>query len=102
VAETPIRGRWTIWFCPACAGSIKQSLGCPHDEDEFTGDPQAVEVVPVPDEAAIERGAKALIGVPGHPVGDRDDPALRAWALAVLRAALDPDARPETPEVPDG
>jgi hypothetical protein len=90
----PIRGRWTIWFCPACAGSNKQSLGCPHDEDEFAGEPLAVEVVPVPDEAAIERGAKAVRDTWRlYASGSTPKQRQRAVALAVLRAAL---------ETPDG
>jgi hypothetical protein len=55
---------------------------------------QSIDVVPVPDEAAIERAAKALVEVLGY----RQLFDAKAKALAVLRAALDPDARPETPE----
>jgi hypothetical protein len=47
---------------------------------------------PWPDEAALERGAKALEAAVKRGEGFWDD-----LALAVLRAALDPDARPETP-----
>jgi hypothetical protein len=95
VAETPIRGRWTAthWLCPECNafdGPISDGCCdvCLHDGNIG----QAVQpLVPVPDEAAIERGAKAAFEA-------RFLSDMRAVALAVLRAALDPDAQPETPE----
>jgi hypothetical protein len=83
VAETPIRGRWTIWV-------DRHNRPC----DSMRHDAHAVEACPVPDEVAIERGAKAIEDAwPGW-----FPDAYRTMALAVLRAALDPDARPETPE----
>jgi hypothetical protein len=72
----PIRGRWTIWvdrFNQPC--------------DSMRHDAHPVQAVPVPDEAAIERGAEAARKVPSG--------ARNRWqrvAEAVLRAALEPPA----------
>jgi hypothetical protein len=102
VAETPIRGRWTIRPHPQSWPLWNYADGPRPSEP--------VQVVPVPDEAAIDRGAKGLhqrdvadpACEPERREWDRLTVALqdeyRADALAVLRAALDPDARPETPE----
>jgi hypothetical protein len=105
VAETPIRGRWTIHRPHRAVVAVVELRGwC------STASSEPVQVVPVPDEAAIDRGAKGLhqrdvadpACEPERREWDRLTVALqdeyRADALAVLRAALDPDARPETPE----
>jgi hypothetical protein len=87
VAEKLIRGRWTITLCNVCGERInghRHQVFPDNGPGRMHEDSRQVEVVPVPDEAAIERAA-------GWLGGDRE------WALAVLRAALDPDARPETP-----
>jgi hypothetical protein len=83
VAETPIRGRWTIRPHPQSWPSWNYADGPRPSEP--------VQVVPVPDEAAIDRGAQAAFEA-------RFLSDMRAVALTVLRAALDPDPRPETPE----
>lgn len=86
----PIRGRWTIWACVngRCPATIKPGrcrcfVVTRSGLNKYT-ERVAVEVVPVPDEAAIERGAKALREALGMRTLAPD------VALAVLRAALEP------------
>jgi hypothetical protein len=88
--SAPIRGRWTIRWRPYTA---KQPGGW-----ELDGGPSwpegLVAVVPVPDEAAIERGAEALREACGATSTLR---TYRKLALVVLRAALETP----TPPIPD-
>jgi hypothetical protein len=57
--ETPIRGRWTIWPCSHGGVEVEPSHIPPGHRCAACG-AYPVAVVPVPDEAAIERGAKGL------------------------------------------
>lgn len=114
----PIRGRWTIRVCSACGilveddrdyggplpidadgclesprcGAILPRHEMPEGRDAFGAKAcpgeKVVEVVPVPDEAAIERGAKAAAVVSFNQETGAEH--YRDVALAVLRAALEP------------
>jgi hypothetical protein len=101
VAETPIRGRWTITLCSVCGERInghRHQVFPDNGPGRMHEDSRQVEVVPVPDEAAIERGAEALVAIARRwGLGDWRISGARELALMVLRAALDPDTRPETP-----
>lgn len=90
----PIRGRWTLK--PSTHPFVAASLEGPRVTE-------SVEVVPVPDEAAIERGAnkhselhewRRMLG--DGPIARRQLAAVGDWdefvALAVLRAALEAEA----------
>jgi hypothetical protein len=81
----PIGGRWTITHRHANKGTF----GYRPPENYIDGpECRLVEVVPVPDEAAIERGAKALAATDSdyRYVSAAD---IRNAVLAVLRAALE-------------
>jgi hypothetical protein len=117
--SAPIRGRWTIHHTSGTQTHTLRFLNALVDGPPIAAMSDAVEVVPVPDEAAIERGAKAheerdgaRIGwhsetntyavyfpndevVPGYDspksaAADVD----RLVALAVLRAALETSIPP--------
>lgn len=103
----PIRGRWTMVRCRAC-GRVAMFSGtltcdCPGPKLERF---EAAPWPPVPDEAAIERGAKArwdrdeqrevtradgtlYRAVAWEAAHELDRAEYRAEALAVLRAALE-------------
>lgn len=115
----PIRGRWTLPMggsdCPECGLHFPmQSCKCAVGHDVAWCRPRSVKVVPVPDKAAIERGAKAREERDGAGIGwhaatgtyavhfpnDEVVPGYespeaaardvdRLVALAVLRAALE-------------
>jgi hypothetical protein len=55
----PIRGRWTIHHTSGTQTHTLRFLNALVDGPPIAAMSDAVEVVPVPDEAAIERGAKA-------------------------------------------
>lgn len=77
----PIRGRWTIYRCP-CGATADEAYperlihrgNCLFNRYKA----EAVAVVPVPDEAAIERAAEAL----------RDLLGMRTLATDVARVVL--------------
>jgi hypothetical protein len=88
----PIRGRWTIRVCQhGHRVEYRENYGGWLHMDaadvSVCDEADVAEVVPVPDEAAIERGAEAARKVPSG--------ARNRWqrvAEAVLRAALEPPA----------
>lgn len=94
----PTRGRWTIpkggVDCPECGGHYSGARAtCAVGHDRALCKPRTVEVVPVPDEAAIERGAKAAREAYVEAIERL--PIAEMWpfmALAVLRAALEAEA----------
>jgi hypothetical protein len=93
VAEKLIRGRWTITLCKSAANaSTAIGIRC----SRTTGRAGCMKT------RGKSRSSPSLTrqpsnGGPGR-VGGSIPQRMRAVALAVLRAALDPDARPETPE----
>jgi hypothetical protein len=97
----PIRGRWTIHHTSGTQTHTLRFLNALVDGPPIAAMSDAVEVVPVPDEAAIERGAKYLyfnrqgedVEAIWLEVSEDVRRIFRSEALAVLRAAL---------ETPDG
>jgi hypothetical protein len=95
---SPIRGRWTLCRRIDWQPSYTNPYIVPPGVDPPEGDEQhqVFEVVPVPDEQAIERAAKTLCEIDGAEWDDCDFKDIhRDEARVILAAALEqPDAGP--------